>query len=495
MAVASPKSNVAKPTTGKPKTAGPSPGPSLSTSSIWLPLRFILTGLLALLTAVILLVWRPTLLTTYHYNQHIIAVTHLFVLGWIGSVVMGAMYQLVPIALETRLYSERLARWHFVLHLVGFTGMVWMFWTWRLTHVGHFGSVLVAGVGLFLYNIGRTLARVPRWSTVASAVTSGLLWLGLTVLAGLSLTIAKCSYDEALEAGPSPLLALALRSLQSFGRWVSHLDAIGAMHAHAHLGVVGVFVLLILGISYKLVPMFTLSEVQSALRARLALGIFNIALLGQVLTIATRSRLKFGFALLLAGSLIIYGIEMRAILRARRRRALDWGLRGFLTALLMLIPVTGLGALLAWPALPLTALTGQLENLYGFLALAGVVSFAIIGMLYKIVPFLIWYKSYSRQIGRARVPALADLHSATIQAAGYWSYLAGLLVTNAGIVMTQATVTRAGCVLLATSLLMLILNVAKMLRHLVAPEIQPLEPSRPSPAAAAFVSKPAITSN
>jgi len=495
MAAASPKSGAAKATPPKPQTAAPGPGPGLSTSSIWLPLRFIVTGLLALLTAVVLLLFHPNLLTTYHYNQQVIAVTHLFVLGWIGSVVMGAMYQLVPIALETRLYSERLARWHFLFHLVGFTGMVWMFWTWRLTHVGHFGTVLAAGVGLFLYNIGRTLARVPRWSTVASAVSSGLVWLGLTVLAGLSLTIAKCSYDEALEAHPSPPLALALRGLQAFGRLVSHLDAIGAMHAHAHLGVVGVFILLILGISYKLVPMFTLSEIQSPTRARLALGILNVGLLGQVLTIATRSRLKFGFALLLVGGLIIYGIEMRAILRARRRRALDWGMRGFLTALLILFPVAGLGALLAWPTLPLTAWTGQLENWYGFLALAGVVSFAIIGMLYKIVPFLIWYRSYSRQIGRARVPALADLHSSTLQAAGYWSYLAGLLATSAGIVLAHAAVTRAGCALLAASLLMLFLNVVKMMRHLVTPQILPLESNRPPQPAARLTTGAATTSN
>ena len=35
------------------------------------------------------------------------------------------------------------------------------------------------------------------------------------------------------------------------------------MHAHAHLGVVGVFILMIVTVSYKLVPMFTLGELQS----------------------------------------------------------------------------------------------------------------------------------------------------------------------------------------------------------------------------------------
>ena len=39
--------------------------------------------------------------------------------------------------------------------------------------------------------------------------------------------------------------------------------------------------------------------------------------------------------------------------------------------------------------LPLNPVTGQLENLYGFLGLIGVVVFALAGMLYKIIPFLV----------------------------------------------------------------------------------------------------------
>ena len=67
--------------------------------SIVLPLRFMLTGVLALCAALALLFLRPELLAAYHYNQYVIGVTHLVVLGWISTIVMGAMYQLVPVAL------------------------------------------------------------------------------------------------------------------------------------------------------------------------------------------------------------------------------------------------------------------------------------------------------------------------------------------------------------------------------------------------------------
>ena len=79
-----------------------------------------LTGLTALLLGALWLVVQPSVLATYHYNQSVIALTHLFTLGWICSIVMGAMYQLVPVALETKLYSQRLARVQFAFQSIEF---------------------------------------------------------------------------------------------------------------------------------------------------------------------------------------------------------------------------------------------------------------------------------------------------------------------------------------------------------------------------------------
>lgn len=446
--------------------------------SVALPLRFMVTGLLALLAGVTLLVLRPDILAKYHYNQYVIAVTHLFVLGWIATIVMGAMYQLVPVALETKLYSERLARWQFVLHLFGFVGMVWMFWNWNLKQVAHFGSVLAAGVALFVYNIARTLFRVPRWNVIATSVASALAWLSLTVLAGLAIAAGKCSYDTESASAAAGLLGAALHGLKSVATVAARFDPIAAMHAHAHLGALGVFLMLIVGVSYKLVPMFTLSEIQRPPRAAASVLLLNAGLLGSFVTILWRSPLKPPFAALAVAGLALYGFEMRAILRARKRHALDWGLKTFLAALSLLAPLALLALLLSWPALRLTALTAQLENLYGFVALLGVVSLAIIGMLYKIIPFLVWYGTYSRLIGRARVPSLAGLYSPRIQIAGALTYLAGLVTTGVAIVLGHTALVRCGSGLLGASVVLLAVNVLKMLSHLIRPGIEPL-PSRP----------------
>jgi hypothetical protein len=442
--------------------------------SVALPLMFVVIGLSALTLGVVWLVARPALLAQYHYNQSVIAATHLFVLGWICSVVMGAMYQLVPIALETKLYSERLARWQLGFHVVGFIGMVWMFSVWNMKQVGHFGSVLAVGVGLFVYNIARTLRRVPKWNVTATAVTGALFWFSLAVTAGIFIAVGKASYDSNEGLAASGGVGTLVSWLRSVAGFMSHFDAISAMHAHAHLGSVGCFTMLTVGVSYKLIPMFTLSEVQSRHRARLSIALLNIGLAGSFVTILLRSPWKVAFAMVTVAGLAIYGLELITILRARKRRTLDWGIKYFLTAVALLFPVSGLAVVLSWPGLPLNPFTGQLENLYGFLGLIGFVSFAIIGMLYKIIPFLVWFGRYSRQIGRAQVPALADLYSARLQVVGYWSYLAGLVVTGVAILYSNEAGVRCGTSLLAVSVATLVVNVAAMLTHLFNPRLKPL---------------------
>lgn len=234
--------------------------------------------------------------------------------------------------------------------------------------------------------------------------------------------------------------------------------------------------MLIVGISYKLVPMFTLSEIQSHRRAWASVALLNVGLLGAFVAILLRHPIKFAFALVVVAGLACYGLEMMAILRARKRRTLDWGLMSFLTAISLLAPLSGLALVLSWPGLPLNTLTGRLENVYGFLGLVGVISFAIIGMFYKIIPFLVWYGSYSTQIGLRKVPSLADLYSPGLQAAGYWTYVAGLAATTIAILLGNAAAVTCACALLALSLATLALNVAKILSHLVRPRIEPLAP-------------------
>ncbi len=446
--------------------------------SVSLPLRFMLTGLVALFFAVGWIIAKPSILASYHYNQYVIAATHLVVLGFICTVVMGAMYQLVPVALETKLYSERLAKWQFVIHVIGFIGMVWMFNVWDMKQVGHFGSALAVGVALFVYNMARTLWRVPKWNLVATAITAALIWFSLTIFVGLSIAAAKCVYEATEGLATAEGVKQVVGGLRVVAGIVSRFDAIGAMHAHAHLGVVGFFVMLIVGVSYRLIPMFTLTEIQSKRRAALSILLLNIGLAGSVVTILLRSPLKLMFAVIAVGGLAFFGWELRAMLRARKRPVLDWGLKTFLIAVALLIPVCLLALALSWPTLPLNQFFSMLENVYGVLGLLGVVTLAILGMLHKILPFLVWFGVYSPHVGRAQLPLTSQMVSERAQAGGLFAYLVGLIVISVAILRESELGVRAGGALLLVSVALFGVNAMKVFSHFIRPQMKPLPIAR-----------------
>jgi hypothetical protein len=278
----------------------------------------------------------------------------------------------------------------------------------------------------------------------------------------------------------NPILAAALQGLQATQTYLARFEPLAVMHAHAHLGLLGIFVLLTCAVAYRLVPMFVMGEVQRPRRAWQSLILLNVGTALCFVTVLTQSRFKPLAALVTIAGLGLYGLELRAIVRARRRVVLDWGLRMFLISQALLGVVAGLGLVLSWPGLRLTEFTGRLETAYGFLAVLGVVGLAILGMLYKIVPFLVWFAAYGRQIGRARTPALHDMYASTLQAWGCGLWLAGLAGATTGILLANPVVVGLGIAFLLASLGTFAFNLARILSHLVKPRLQPLPPN-PNP--------------
>lgn len=148
-------------------------------------------------------------------------------------------------------------------------------------------------------------------------------------------------------------------------------------------------------------------------------------------------------------------------------------MRMFLGSLVVLAPMAGLAAVLSWPGLPLTAFTGQLENLYGFLAVFGLISTAVLGMLFKILPFLVWYGTYSRHIGRVRVPTFADMYSDRLICGGGTAHIVAVVVITVGILLSDASVVRWGGVVFAVSTILHGSNFARVLGHIRRPQMLP----------------------
>ena len=93
-----------------------------------LPLLYFAFAHLCLAASLATLGTFPGSFTGFFYHPRMLAAVHLVTLGWITSHIAGALYMIAPMALQTRLVTNRADTVAFWAYAVGVTGMVAHFW-------------------------------------------------------------------------------------------------------------------------------------------------------------------------------------------------------------------------------------------------------------------------------------------------------------------------------------------------------------------------------
>ncbi len=92
--------------------------------------------------------------------------------------------------------------------------------------------------------------------------------------------------------------------------------------------------------------------------------------------------------------------------------------------------------------------------------LIGGVSMFIAGHYFKIVPFIVWYHRFGAQVGKSKVPRVADLYSSRRASLTLVALGAGVGLVALGILLGQALVVRGGA-------LALVLGIAVEAREMI----------------------------
>ena len=116
---------------------------------------------------------------------------------------------------------------------------------------------------------------------------------------------------------------------------------------------------------------------------------------------------------------------------------------------------------------------------YAVLVLGGWASLSIVGMMLKIVPFLVWYRVYSPQVGRTQVPTLAALGWPAAEAMAWVLLTGGILALALAAASGRADLIAVPGVVLATGALAFAASLGHAILHLVV--IRPPRPPRPRP--------------
>ena len=420
--------------------AGLSAGPAL-------PLAFIGGGLVALGVAIAWTAWEPELVRAPYPHPHLVALLHLWLPGFLVTVCLGAVYQLMPVILGARLAGPRAAWIHLGLHLSGVALLVDGLARARYLPAAGGGMLLVSGALLGLVIVVRTYIASARRDAVAACFPLAAGWLLATFTAGIILASNR----------HHPWIPVSVLSL---------------LGAHAHLGLVGFFLTLLQGATFQLVPMFTLGESRRPRWVAAGLGLTQVGLLCLVFGLASDHRAPTTIgASLVCGGIGCSGRALLATLASRRRRRLEPALLAFLGGLGLLATAAVLGSasrLLGagvWPDL------GAVSR-YGILLVPGALAFAIMGMLLKIVPFLTWMRAYGPSVGRRPVPRATELSHRTLERAWITLQGGGLLLLVAGsFAACPSWLARGGPFMLLGAVVIYLINAARILRHLLRPSI------------------------
>lgn len=365
--------------------------PGLATTkspSVTLPLRHIATGIAAYLIFHLALVSRGPIIAAGQFSHPAtVTAVHIGTLGWVTMVIMGAMYQMVPVLLQARLYSESLGFGGYWLFLVGVSSLVTGFWTSQPVLIVMGGAAAATAIYLFVFNMTLTLREVRGGGVHGWAVAGAVTFLFLTATWGLLLVTGM----------NVPLLG------DAFVRF---------MAAHAIFGLAGWFSLSIFGVGYRLVPMFALSHGHPENRQGVAVLLLGagagsagaVAILGITGPVAALAGLP------VVAAFVIFALDVAAIIRHRRRRKMELVTRFSLASVAFGV----FAGAMAWAGgmgwRPPWLETGAWVTAIVFTALAGWVSFMVVGQIFKIVPFLVWLQRYSDKAGREAVPLVRDLY-------------------------------------------------------------------------------------
>jgi hypothetical protein len=401
--------------------------------ALGLPFRYFAASLVFLALFSLLLPFNGDLFLGAFRTPGLLTMVHILTLGWITTTILGAAFQLVPVALQVGLYSEGLPNVLLPIYLAGIVTLLIGLWRFQTTWMIAGASLLLfVGLGYLVLLIG-TLARVRHWDVVAAHVAASVFFAVLIPVLGL-------------------LLAINSRT------GLLGVNYIASLKTHLLLALFGYVSLLIMGVSYKLVGMFTLAE--DLLPERLAWAEFGLMMAGlSGLTIAFylpswRWLGWLGGIALLAG-VGLFAYVLSVFYRKRRRRVFDintpFTQTG--TALFALTLVAASLALTGWVSTPPTFWLAV-----GWLLLLGWVGQIIIGQMYKITPFLTWLHRYADLVGLEQVPSLDDLYNRRLALAGYGFWNAGVLVGTVAILGGWAWLMTLAAVAVSVGIWFFLLN-------------------------------------
>ena len=331
------------------------------TPPLSVPMPYFLAAPVFMAAGALMLLWHGADAFGQRWTPALLASTHMITLGFLAMVMMGAIQQLLPVLLGASISRPRLfSQTTFVLLSGGTVALCGAF-LGGIPTLFNLALILLAGsLLLFIPVIVYALLQSKSSPATRNAMLMALVALGITLGLGGNLA-AGYGWDGV---------------------------GISRQYTDIHLswGLLGWVGLLLIGVAYQVVPMFQITpEYPPILQRWLAPSLFAALLYWSLVhSLAGPSAWLLPGTLALLGGMAAFAVTTLVLQQRRKRRLTDITVSYWRLAMVSL-----LAALLLWVCRTLFDLV-WLEVTTGIVMIVGFAVSAVIGMLYKIVPFLVW---------------------------------------------------------------------------------------------------------
>jgi hypothetical protein len=399
----------------------------------WIPLRFFLTvPVFGVIAAVIVLLDGGQLFQS-RWLPDSLAVAHIFALGYIAMAMLGALFQMLPVIMGAAFpQAERAA---VLVHLLVSLGTLCLAFAFLVQVPALFAAAIALLVPvLLLFGIGALVAifKAGKANTTARAVQLAALGLIVTVVIG-----GYLASGHAFEVVPLN------RGLTNY---------------HVTWGVIGWILVLAIGVSEQVIPMFlTTPPYPGLFNKRLVYLLMFFLCTGSLLPL---QGLQQAAVVLVSCLMLVYAAVTVYLLGKRRRKRFD--ITAWFWRVGMICLMLGAG----------TSVYGyfggvlggaDISILSGLFLLPGFAVSIINGMLYKIVPFLVWLNLRMPVImGKLKpgtkfytpnIHEVIDMRSMKLQ---FMFHVTGLLLLVASVFSEGFLIYVAATAILASNLLLLV---------------------------------------
>lgn len=421
-----------------PPGAGISP---TKTTSHKVVLPFYVYASLSLLAASILLFLGADAFTGHHFHPAILSVTHVMALGWGSMMILGASHQLVPVMIEGKLYSNFLGYTTFVLAAIGIILLVIGFYRFDFGWMARIGSLMILSAFiLYFINLAASMAGSKHENVHAVFVLAATLWVLVTMTLGVLL-------------------------LFNFTSNILSHDSLHYLSLHAHLGIIGWFLLMVMGVGTRLIPMFMISKYNNIKRLWWMFGLVNGGLI------------LFFVVFIFRLSPLIYYVSIASVIMAiglfidfsynafqnRLRKKLEPQLKiSIFSGWMMLVPAVLILLILLMPSI--IQQNEKLILIYGFCIFFGWISAIIFGMTFKTLPFILWNKKFHAKAGAGQTPNPRELFNQPVFKWMLGCYFAGFILFIAGVIFAALILLKVGAALIILTSLLFNTNVYRMIR-------------------------------